>query len=235
MFRNYFKTAWRNIIKSKAHSLINIAGLSVGMAVAMLIGLWIWNELSFNKYHENYHSIAEVMENDTYNGVIQTSGVIPLPLDNELRKDYGSDFKHIVMSSWTEQHVLSVGDKNISYPGNFMGSEAPEMFTLHMLKGTRDGLKGRSSMLISQSVAKALFGNKDPINQLIKFDDKISFKVYDWISVKPKNRDESWACIWAQMNEESKGKKDSVYINENWMFNKEGKIAFIEQLGQTLK
>jgi cytoskeletal protein RodZ len=62
MLKNYFKIAWRNILKNKTSSFINISGLSVGMAVAILIGLWIWDELSFDKYHQNYNSIAQVME-----------------------------------------------------------------------------------------------------------------------------------------------------------------------------
>jgi ABC-type antimicrobial peptide transport system permease subunit len=177
MLRNYFKTAWRNLVSNKVHSFINIAGLSVGMTVAMLIGLWIWDELSFDKYHQHYNSIAEVMEKDTYKNDIHTGAAIPLPLDAELRKSYGGDFKHIAMASWTDPHVLSIGDKNISYQGNFIGAEAPEMFTLHMLEGARNGLRGPSSMLISQSVAKALFGNTEAINQLIKIDNKITFKV----------------------------------------------------------
>jgi ABC-type antimicrobial peptide transport system permease subunit len=91
------------------------------------------------------------------------------------------------MSSWTEQHVLSVADKNISYPGNFMGADAPEMFTLHMLKGTRNGLHGPSSMLISKSVAKGLFGDIDPINQLIRIDNKVTFKVSGVYDDLPEN------------------------------------------------
>jgi len=177
MFKNYFKTAWRNIIKSKAHSFINIAGLSVGMAVAMLIALWIWDELSFNKYHENYDRIATVMQHETYNGSISTGDAVPLPLDATLRKDYGSDFKYIAMSSWTENHTLIVGDKKISYKGNFMGSDATEMFTLKMVEGSRNGLKNPASILISQTVARALFGNESALNKVIKLDDKTAFKV----------------------------------------------------------
>src|ERR1700679_58522 len=90
MIRNYLKIAWRNLRKNKAHSFINIAGLAVGMAVAILIGLWIWDELSFDKYHDNYARLAQVMENDTYNGTIQTGHTIPLPLEGELRKSYGN-------------------------------------------------------------------------------------------------------------------------------------------------
>ena len=61
MFQNYFKIGWRNILKEKGYSLINISGLAVGMSVVMLIGLWVWDELSFNKYHKNYERIAKVM------------------------------------------------------------------------------------------------------------------------------------------------------------------------------
>jgi putative ABC transport system permease protein len=177
MIKNYLKIAWRNLIKNKAASFINIGGLAVGMAVAMLIGLWIWDELSFDKYHQNYDHIAQVMQHETFNGSVNTGATISLPLDAEMRKSYGSDFKHIALSSWTDKHVLNVGDKNISYQGNFMGAEAPEMFTLRMLAGTRSGLKDRSSILISQSVAKALFGDADPMNKVIRLDNKDGFKV----------------------------------------------------------
>ncbi len=177
MIKSYLTIAWRNLVKNRASSFINIGGLAVGMAVAMLIGLWIWDELSFDKYHQNYDKIAAVMQSETVSGSINTQSAIPLPLDAELRKSYGSDFKHIALSSWTEKHVLNVGDKNVSYQGNFMGAEAPEMFTLKMLAGTRDGLKDQSSILISQSVAIALFGTADAINKVIKLDSKDSFKI----------------------------------------------------------
>jgi putative ABC transport system permease protein len=177
MIRNYLKIAWRNLIKNKASSFINIGGLAVGMAVAMLIGLWIWDELSFNKYHQNYNHIAQVMQQITFNGTVNTGETISLPLDAEMRKSYGSDFKHIVMVSFTNKHTLIVGDKKISYPGTFMGAEGPELFTLKMLKGTRNGLKGPSSILVSESVAKALFGNIDPVNKIVNLDNKASFNI----------------------------------------------------------
>ncbi|WP_295791486.1 ABC transporter permease [Mucilaginibacter sp.] len=72
MIKNYFKTAWRNLVKNKVHSFINIVGLSVGMAVAMLIGLWIWDELSFDKFTKNHDNIAQVIQNVTNNGEVQT-------------------------------------------------------------------------------------------------------------------------------------------------------------------
>jgi ABC-type antimicrobial peptide transport system permease subunit len=199
MLKNYLKIAWRNLVKNKAHTFINIAGLSVGMAVAMLIGLWIWDELSFDKYHNNYDRIAAVMQQETLNGSVSTGDAIPLPMDAELRKSYGSDFKHIALSSWTEKHILIVGDKNVSFSGNFMGEEAPELFSLHMIRGTRKGLKGPSSILVSQSVARALFGDADPINKLVKLDNKADFTISGVYEDLPRNttlRDVAFIAPW---------------------------------------
>jgi putative ABC transport system permease protein len=199
MLKNYFKTAWRNLRKNKLHSFINIIGLSVGMAVSILIALWIWDELSFNKYHQNYDRIAQVMQNQTINGTVNTALAIPLPLETALRKTYGSDFKHIVTSFWTERHLLSAGDKKIFYPGTYMSDEAPEMFTLNMLKGTRNGLKDPSSIFISQSVATALFGNSDPMGKLVKLDNTADFKisgVYEDLPGNSSLREISFMAPW---------------------------------------
>src|SRR5882757_328739 len=100
MLKNYFKTAFRSLIKNKAHSFINIAGLSVGMGVALIIGLWIWDELSFDKQNPSYQHIAQVMQNNNLNGETGTWPTMPLPLAAELRQSYGSDFKSVVMGSW---------------------------------------------------------------------------------------------------------------------------------------
>ena len=62
MILNHFRIAWRNLLKHKGYSAINIGGLALGMAVAMMIGLWIWDELSYDKYHKNYDRIARVMQ-----------------------------------------------------------------------------------------------------------------------------------------------------------------------------
>lgn len=177
MFRNYLKIAWRNLIRTKASSFINIGGLAVGMAVAMLIGLWIWDELSFDKYHRNYDRIAQVMMNKTSNGIIQTGKGVPIPLGDELKMNYGSHFKYLVLSSWTASHLLASGDKRISKKGNFMEPAAPEMLTLKMLKGTREGLKEPGSILLSNTLSQSLFGDSDAIGKLVTLDTKISVKV----------------------------------------------------------
>ena len=172
MIKNYLKIAFRNLLKNKTHSLINIVGLSVGMTVAMLIGLWIWSELSFDKYHKNYDEIARVMQNQTSNGETTSLKAMPMPVAFKLRQVYGHNFKQVVLSSWTNPHQLTFKDKSVSAQGNFMESGAPEILTLNMLKGTRSALKDPSAIILSESVAKAIFGNADPINKALRLDDQ---------------------------------------------------------------
>jgi ABC-type antimicrobial peptide transport system permease subunit len=177
MFKNYFKTAWRNLSKNKFSSIINISGLAVGMSVAMLIGLWIWSELSFNKNFSNYNRIAQVMQNQTFNGEVQTWNGVPLPLADVLRNNYGSNFKYVVTSSWIGQRMLSFGEKRIKTSGNYMEPDATEMLSLKMLKGTRAGLRDMNSIMLSASAAKSFFGNEDPINKVMRLEDKSDVKV----------------------------------------------------------
>ena len=79
MIQNYLKIAFRNLLRNKVYSFINIGGLAVGMAVAMLIGLWIYDELSFNKYHQNYDKIGRAMQMQTENGTVFTGQSMPMP------------------------------------------------------------------------------------------------------------------------------------------------------------
>lgn len=177
MLRNYLKIAFRTLAKNKGYSVINIGGLAVGMAVAMLIGLWVYDELSFDKYHKNYDRIAQVMQNQTINGSISTSTAIPLPLATELRTKYGDHFRHVVLSSSTEGHILSVGNKKVWRSGNFIEPQAPDLFSLNMIKGTRAGLNEPYAILLSESVATALFGNSNPLGKLVKIDNQTALKV----------------------------------------------------------
>ncbi|HKO82306.1 MAG TPA: ABC transporter permease, partial [Chitinophagaceae bacterium] len=177
MLKNYFKIAWRNMTKNKGYSAINIGGLAVGMAVAMLIAFWIYDELSYDKFHKNYDRIAQVMQHQTFNGYKGTGQAIPMPLVAEMKSKYGSNFKYLVMASWQGDRILSVGEKSVSIEGNFMDADAARMLTLKMLKGTYDGLKDPHSILIAASTAKAIFGNEDPMNKLIKISGTLDVKV----------------------------------------------------------
>lgn len=178
MLKNHFKIAWRHLIKNKAYSFLNIGGLAMGMIVAMLIGLWVWDELSFNKYHQNYDRIARVLQNQTFSGgEIQTWRGEALQLGPELRNSYGTNFEHITRASFIGDNTLVYKKKALTKRGLFMEPEAPEMLTLNMLKGTLGGLTDPYSILLSESTAKAFFGDEEPMNKIMGIGDRPEVKV----------------------------------------------------------
>lgn len=179
MFKNYFIIAIRNLKRSKIYSFINILGLAIGLAVVILIGLWIWSELSFNKSFKNYDHIVQVIQNDlnSSNQGIETMPWMPVPAAVELRNKYGSDFKYIALTKNTQSNILAYGDKKLSTNGMFAEPQLPDMLSLQMIQGTRAGINDPSSVMIDQSLAKALFGNTDPVNKMIRIDNKNVLKV----------------------------------------------------------
>jgi len=177
MFKSYFKIGWRNLVKNKGYSLINIGGLATGMSVAIFIGMWVYDELSFNRNFKNYDRLAQVMQNQTFNGVIETWSSQAMQLAPELRNTYGGNFKHVIMSSWTWNHKLTYETRSVSKAGNYMEPEVTEMLTLTMIKGSRTGLKDPHSILLSESTATSIFGDTDPMNKVIRMDDKLDVKV----------------------------------------------------------
>ncbi|HEV9037831.1 MAG TPA: ABC transporter permease [Puia sp.] len=187
MFRNYLLTAFRHLRKDKTHSFINIAGLSIGMAVALLIGLWITDELSFSKNFGHYDRIAQVFTNTTMNGERVTGRTVPVTLAEELRKHYGSNFEQVVMTSWGNDHLLQSGTKVLTSQGSFMEEGGPEMLTLQMLQGSRDVLKQGSTIMLSRSLAAALFGNSDPMGRVVRFDNQLSLIVRGVYTDIPEN------------------------------------------------
>jgi putative ABC transport system permease protein len=187
MFKNYLKTAWRNILTNRATSVINFTGLAVGMAVALLIGLWIENELSFNKYNSNYKHVAKVLQSKLINDVVYTNDIIPLPLAAELRTTYGANFSHVVLASGTWTHILNSGDKQLLKTGVFMQPEAAELLDLRMTSGVRSGLNDPSAVFLSAATAKALYGDIDPTGKALKLDNKLAVRIAGVYADLPQN------------------------------------------------
>ncbi|RFS16524.1 permease prefix domain 2-containing transporter [Emticicia sp. C21] len=177
MISNYFKIAFRNILKYKGYSFINILGLASGMAVAMLIGLWIYDELSFNKNHLNYDKIAQVRIREVDEDGVGISSSMQYPLLTELQNNHQANFKHIMATSWSVDNVLSAGENKVGRKGFFMSASAPEMLTLKMQYGTWDGLKELNSIMLSASTAQTLFGDANPLNQIVKINNETNVKV----------------------------------------------------------
>jgi putative ABC transport system permease protein len=187
MLKSYLRIGWRNLLRNKGYSVINIGGLALGMSVAILIGLWIYDELSFNKYHENYDRIARVMQHATRDGITGTGMHMPFPLAAELAKSFENDFDHVVMSTFPSDHIISKDNQRFTESGNYMSPDAPEMLTLKMLTGTRDGLKELNSIILSASLARRLFGNDDPLNKTVTIDIRKDLKVTGVYEDLPRN------------------------------------------------
>ena len=186
MLQNYLKIALRNLVKNKVYSFINIAGLAVGMAVAMLIGLWIIDELSANKHHKNYETLYQVKMHQTFDGHRGTQEAMPYPMGNELQTKY-PDFEAVAMMDWGQPRALVIGDKKFIKYGHYIGAKGVDMFSLQILKGDKNPLKEPYSIILTDETAKALFGSQDPIGKVIKMDNVADLKVTAIVKKQPKN------------------------------------------------
>ncbi len=189
MYKSYFKIGWRNLLKNKGYSLINIGGLALGMAVATLIGLWVYDEISFNMNHAHYLQIAQVRKRSTDPNTGITSGgeAVQFPIGASLKSNYPQYFKHILMAFWVGDHVLSTTDKKLLKTGEFIDAGAPDMLSLKMLKGTYAALRDPHSIILSKSTADALFGKDEPINKSLKIDNRIDVTITGVYEDLPQN------------------------------------------------
>jgi putative ABC transport system permease protein len=176
MIKNYIRIAWRHLLKSKLYSSINIIGLATGMAVAMLIGLWVWDECTYDHYHDNHGRLAEILSIGTFNGTNTAEPYAAVPLAAELRRQFPDDFRNLALVADAGQ-VLTVRDKKIGRWGWWAQAGFPDMFTLRMLRGKRDALKDPAVILLTQSLARSLFGDTDPMGQTVLLADKTAMSV----------------------------------------------------------
>jgi len=186
MIKNYLKVAWRNLGKNRVNSFINILGLATGMAVVMLIGLWMHDELSANKHHKNYSSLYQVMMNMTFGGRRTTQQNLPFPLGDELKARF-PDLKGTAMCDFGGMHSLIYDEKKISRNGHFIGRDAIAMFSFNILKGDKDPLRDPYSIVLADETARILFGNEDPIGKTVKMDNATNLKVTAVVQKQPRN------------------------------------------------
>lgn len=182
MISNYIKIAWRNIVKNKVYSFINIFGLALGMAVAILIGLWVYGEINYDSNFKNKERIAQFYQHQTFNGDINTGTAVPRPLEFELRNNYNDYFEHLVMSSWTQPRYLRVGENTINFTGNYMQPGITDMLDIKVVSGQKNGLKDLKSIMLSNTVAEALFGQEAALGKIVNvngFTDVAVTAVYE--------------------------------------------------------
>ena len=177
MLKNYLKIAWRNLNRNKGLSFINIAGLSVGMAFALLIGLWVQYEMSFDKFHKNIDRIAQVQKHTLFNNEKNTQGGIMLPLYDELKAKY-PEVKRATRLDWGRHHSLNLGDKKFSKRGQYVDPDFLQMFTFPLVKGDpKTALNDPNSIILTESLAKSMFGDEDPIGKIVTVDIEYPVKV----------------------------------------------------------
>jgi putative ABC transport system permease protein len=188
MFKHFLTIARRRLLKNRMSTLINIGGLSIGMSIVILIGLYIWDEVTFDHYHLNHQMLTQVMTNQRYNGQTETMSRVAVPSAEELRTRYASAFDHVALVSRSkDDHIVVWGDKKLSQSGYWVEQDFPEMFTLDMIEGQRNALTDPSSILISRSAATALFGNTDPLNKTVRVDDQLDFRIAGVYADLPRN------------------------------------------------
>ena len=179
MFKNYLKIAWRNLSKNKLFSFINIGGLAIGMLAVMLISLWVWDEVGYNKSFKNHEHIASIYRRYTepLDHSVKTWEWLQYPMAEAVRLKYGHVFKHVLLTRSDMEYNLKVSDHNFTQRGRFTTSDVIDMFSLKMIRGGANSMDDPGGIIISSSTAKTLFGDSDPINQTIKLNNKFDVKV----------------------------------------------------------
>lgn len=177
MFKNYFKITLRSLLKKPAYSFINIGGLAIGIASSILILLWLADEYSFDRFHKNYTSIYKLYQSQQWAEGISTGNSMPYLLKDVIQEK-SSQIKNVVMTNWGEGNLLQVGEKRLSKMGLSATEDFFKVFSFNMIKGDPNtALAGSTSIVITESTAKSLFADRDPINQFIKVDNGQELKV----------------------------------------------------------
>lgn len=241
MYKSYFVTALRNMVKNKMSALLNILGLSVGVTVTIVITLWVFDELSFEKQFVNRDRIGRVIQNVTNNGEVQTWSNTPWPLAEELRKNYGADFSDVAVTTWPYNHSIEVDTIKFEKPGVFAEPGFAKMLSLKLIYGTAASFDDPSSVFLSRSNAIAFFGDTDPTGKQIKvsgIDLKIGGVYEDigpnsdftdvhfigaWVSfynnTDTKNMDDPWRpnsfATYVQLNDPATFKDASIRIKDS--------------------
>jgi putative ABC transport system permease protein len=220
MIGNHIKVGWRMLLRTKGYSAINVGGLAIGMAVAMLIGLWVYDELSFNKYHDNYDSIVQLWHGETNPDTQEISGGLAMQfaVAGALKDDYQHYFKHVIRSWWTGDYSLATANTKFRRNGKFMEPAAIEVLSLRMIKGSNASLNDPKGFILSESTATAIFGTEDPIGNVLRINNGIDVHVtgvYDDIPANSTFADVQFIGTFAQIQQLSPwiGKNPSDWDN----------------------
>jgi putative ABC transport system permease protein len=187
MLKTYLKTAWRNIARTPGYSTLNILGLAIGMGVALLIGLWVFHQYSYDRSLPDGDRLYRVERNFNSNGDTLTFATTSLRLAEALKHDV-LEIEYVAESDWMGPHGLKVGDKKLYLPGGIVAGDFLKMFRFPLTKGSAATVLNEAySIVLNESTAKALFGNADATGKMVRFDNKHDLKVTGVMKDLPAN------------------------------------------------
>lgn len=214
MLKNYFKVAFRNLLRNKAFSFINISGLAIGMASAILILLWIQNEMSHDRFHAKGDRIYVMNNRDHFNGKLWAWNTTPKILGPTLKADYPEveDVARINRCSF----LFTVGDKHLNVQGVFTDSGFLNIFSFPLVQGNPNkALNENYHIVLTEKLAKKLFGNEDAMGKTILIDSNANFTVSGVLKDLPNNTlfDFEYLLPWSYMK--TIGSDDANWSNNS--------------------
>src|ERR1022692_2181725 len=200
MLKNFFKITFRNLLRNKAFASINILGLTIGMASAMLILLWVQSELGYDRFYQKIDRLYMMYNRDKFGGELHAWNSTPKIMATTIKKDYpevedAARFTNITF-------LVTVGEKHLNIRGAFTDSSFLSMFSFPLLKGNpAQALTGNYNIVLTQKLAKNLFGNEDAIGQTVRIDSNANFTVTGVLKDLPNNTsfDFEYLLPWAFM------------------------------------
>jgi putative ABC transport system permease protein len=216
MLRNYLKTAWRSLLRGKSFSMINIAGLVVGMAGATLILLWLFNEISYDNFHVNRDRIYQVYAMTDYPGEKhQTIGVVSQPLGPAMKTRF-PEVESVARLGDVDHFLFTAGDKSFTgVKGEFVDPDFLRIFSFPLVAGDQGQPLGSvSSIVLTEKLARKLFGTTDVVGKTIKIDSTDNFAVTAVLKDLPSNTDFNFEYLlpWTYL-------KKLGWNNDNWISN----------------
>lgn len=177
MLKNYFKIALRSMMRNKVYSFINIFGLAVGLTSAILILLWIADEISYDQFHPKSDRLYKAMNRAFFEGKVACWQTTPSVLGPALKKEF-PEIKEVSRVNWVQKRLLRVGEKTLHAPGTTVDPGFLTMFGFPLLQGNKENaLNDLYSIVITESLAKKLFGNQNALHRTIRIEEKENFKV----------------------------------------------------------
>ncbi|MGB3464193.1 MAG: ABC transporter permease, partial [Cyclobacteriaceae bacterium] len=187
MLKNFIKVVLRNLGNRGLYSFINISGLAIGIICSLLIMIWVMDEYSFNKFLPKYERLHQVWINADLDVSIQSWTTTPAPLYKVL-KTADHRVENVTITGSGSEHVIKFGETRISKEGRYVSEEFLEMFEFPLISGEADVVLDETySIVLTESTAKALFGDESAINKIVKLDNQHSLTVTGVLKDVPEN------------------------------------------------